>query len=298
MVTAGVYMVARCNVFFRLAPHAMFVVAVVGADAEGLVIARLYAGERELPDTLPPLLKPGVDAREGDRLLAINGRAVRTLAELGAALNQQAGQQVLLRLQRGKAAPHQTIAIAETADKEAGWRYADWVAGNLKQELRQRVEADIRDVTYRTVLREEGNTAQGQKIAAKVAEKYVNDFRNQSKIIDEMLTKDRIKELDGEHDLFGDGRLLVVPTPGHTPGHQALLVKMAGSTIFLLGDAAFEIEKMRRRVLPSIVWNPDKIVASWDRIEEIEREHGAELICAHELDYQTKVRIAPGAWWE
>ena len=31
MVTAGVYMVARCNVFFRLAPHAMIVVAVVGA---------------------------------------------------------------------------------------------------------------------------------------------------------------------------------------------------------------------------------------------------------------------------
>lgn len=99
------------------------------ADAQGLLIAHVYNGERELPDTLPPLLKPGVDARVGDRLLAVNGRAVRSLAELNLALDQQAGQQVLLRLQRGNAAPHQTIAVAESADKDAGWRYADWVLG-------------------------------------------------------------------------------------------------------------------------------------------------------------------------
>jgi N-acyl homoserine lactone hydrolase len=104
-------------------------------------------------------------------------------------------------------------------------------------------------------------------------------------------------ELDGEHDLFGDGRVVIVPTPGHTPGHQALLVRTDNHTVFLLSDSAFEIEKMRKRVLPSIVWNPDQIVASWDRIEQLEKEHQAELICAHELEYQTKVRTAPDAWW-
>lgn len=106
------------------------------------------------------------------------------------------------------------------------------------------------------------------------------------------------KELDGEHDLFGDGSVVVFPTPGHTPGHQILLVRMEGGSILLLSDSAFEIEKMRRRILPTIIWSPDDIVASWDRIEELEREHDAELICAHELDYKNKVRIAPEAWWE
>ena len=108
----------------------------------------------------------------------------------------------------------------------------------------------------------------------------------------------RWKEIDGEHDLFGDGEVVMFPTPGHTPGHQALLVKTKGGTILLLSDAAFEIEKMRKRILFTIVWNPDEIVKSWERIEELEREHQAELICAHDLEFRTKIRLAPDRWYE
>jgi len=42
--------------------------------------------------------------------------------------------------------------------------------------------------------------------------------------------------LDGEHDLFGDGSVLVVPTPGHTAGHQSLLVE---GRLLLTGDACY-----------------------------------------------------------
>jgi N-acyl homoserine lactone hydrolase len=105
-------------------------------------------------------------------------------------------------------------------------------------------------------------------------------------------------EVSGDVDLFGDGTVTLIPTPGHTPGHQALLVRAGDNTIFLLSDAAFEIEKLRQRVLPAIIWNPDELVATWDRVEELEQQYGAELICAHELDYKNKVRIAPDAWYE
>jgi glyoxylase-like metal-dependent hydrolase (beta-lactamase superfamily II) len=108
----------------------------------------------------------------------------------------------------------------------------------------------------------------------------------------------RWQQVKGEHDLFGDGSVVMFPTPGHTPGHQILLVRTKAGTILLLGDAAFEIEKMRKRVLFTIVWNPDEIIASWDRIEELEREHEAELICAHELEFRTKIRLAPQGWYE
>lgn len=108
----------------------------------------------------------------------------------------------------------------------------------------------------------------------------------------------RWKEVDGEYDLFGDERILLFPTPGHTPGHQVMLVRTDGGAVLLLSDAAFEIDKMRRRVLPTIIWNPDEIVASWDYIEELEKKYDAELICAHELEYKTKIRLAPGAWYE
>jgi glyoxylase-like metal-dependent hydrolase (beta-lactamase superfamily II) len=45
-----------------------------------------------------------------------------------------------------------------------------------------------------------------------------------------------VEQLDGAHDVFGDGRLLVEPTPGHTPGHQSLVVD---GTYVLVGDACY-----------------------------------------------------------
>ncbi len=106
------------------------------------------------------------------------------------------------------------------------------------------------------------------------------------------------KRVEGEFDLFGDERIVMFPSPGHTPGHQILLVQMDGGAVLLLSDAAFEIEKMRKRILPTIIWNPDEIVASWDYIEELERKYSAELICAHELEYKEKVKLAPDSWYE
>src|SRR5947209_5855143 len=106
------------------------------------------------------------------------------------------------------------------------------------------------------------------------------------------------QELDGDHDVFGDGRLVAISTPGHTKGHQSLLVRLEGQTVFLLADAAYLIEKMRSRSIPGILWSPDAIVASWDRIEEIERSDHARLVTTHALDYETSVKMAPEAWYE
>jgi glyoxylase-like metal-dependent hydrolase (beta-lactamase superfamily II) len=106
------------------------------------------------------------------------------------------------------------------------------------------------------------------------------------------------RELDGDHDVFGDGRVTVIPTPGHTKGHQSLLVRLERETVFLLADAAYLVAKMRSRSLPGILWSPDAIVASWDRIEEIERSEHARLVTTHALDYETSVKMAPGAWYE
>jgi N-acyl homoserine lactone hydrolase len=105
------------------------------------------------------------------------------------------------------------------------------------------------------------------------------------------------RELAGDYDLFDDGRILLVATPGHTPGHQSVLVRLDGGTVILLGDAHYTVEKMRDRLLPSVVWSPDAMVASWNRIEELERRHGAELVSTHDPNFETRVRLAPGAWY-
>lgn len=106
------------------------------------------------------------------------------------------------------------------------------------------------------------------------------------------------QQLHGDHDIFGDGRLVVLSTPGHTRGHQSLMVKLNSQVVILLADAAYLLTKMRARRLPGILWSPDALIATWDRVEELEREHHALLMTTHDLDYDERVKLAPGAWYE
>lgn len=86
---------------------------------------------------------------------------------------------------------------------------------------------------------------------------------------------------EGEHDVFGDGSIRLVPTPGHTPGHQSVLVRLPGRTVILVGDAAYHPQKMAERKLPGYLWNPDALVASWELLEKLRDEHDAELLFSH-----------------
>jgi glyoxylase-like metal-dependent hydrolase (beta-lactamase superfamily II) len=107
------------------------------------------------------------------------------------------------------------------------------------------------------------------------------------------------QELDGDHDVFGDGRVVIISTPGHTRGHQSLMVKLgSGKTVILLADAAYLLAKMRERALPAVLWSPDAMVASWDRIESLEREHDATLYTTHDLDFRERMKLAPEGWYE
>lgn len=100
------------------------------AQADGGVrIVRIWRTEAELPSERGPLQQPGVDAREGDLLTAIDGRPVRTPGDIAMALRQRAGQQVLLSLRRASAPEHRTVVVPVALDREAALRYGDWVQG-------------------------------------------------------------------------------------------------------------------------------------------------------------------------
>jgi glyoxylase-like metal-dependent hydrolase (beta-lactamase superfamily II) len=105
-------------------------------------------------------------------------------------------------------------------------------------------------------------------------------------------------ELTGEHDIFGDGRVVLVPTPGHSAGHQSLLVRLDGTTVILLADAAYSPRNLELRALPGIVWSPDAMVDSWERLERLRDRHDAELLFTHDLDWREKTRVAPDQWYE
>jgi N-acyl homoserine lactone hydrolase len=106
------------------------------------------------------------------------------------------------------------------------------------------------------------------------------------------------KEVGADFDVFNDGSVIIFPTPGHTPGHQSMLVKGKDRAYILVGDAAYDRAKMQARCLPGLLWNPDALVESWERIEEMQRRHDAELIFTHDLDFAENVKLAPEAWYE
>jgi glyoxylase-like metal-dependent hydrolase (beta-lactamase superfamily II) len=56
-----------------------------------------------------------------------------------------------------------------------------------------------------------------------------------------------IGPFSGSHDVAGDGRLLLVPTPGHTVGHMALLVRDGDGGVLLAGDIAESADELERR---------------------------------------------------
>jgi N-acyl homoserine lactone hydrolase len=48
-----------------------------------------------------------------------------------------------------------------------------------------------------------------------------------------------VVQVDGEHDLFGDGSVVCLPTHGHTPGHQSLKVRLDSGDVVLAADACY-----------------------------------------------------------
>ncbi len=93
------------------------------------------------------------------------------------------------------------------------------------------------------------------------------------------LGQDRV-ELDGEHDVFGDGSVRVVPTPGHTPGHQSLLVE---GRLLLVGDACYCRLALDLDALPAYSPDPDRQKATFAWLREQESA-GVQLAFSHDPD--------------
>ena len=65
-----------------------------------------------------------------------------------------------------------------------------------------------------------------------------------------------------------------------------------------MADAAYLPRNIDENILPGIVWSPDEMVASWRRIREMQRRHGAELLFTHDLAWPERTRVAPEKWYE
>jgi glyoxylase-like metal-dependent hydrolase (beta-lactamase superfamily II) len=102
--------------------------------------------------------------------------------------------------------------------------------------------------------------------------------------------------IEGEHDVFGDGRVVLIPTYGHTPGHQSLLVRAGkGSQIVCASDACYTRENMDRDVLPKILWNAVIMRDSLAALRKLRDGAGATMFYGHDPEQWARTPRAPAA---
>ena len=103
-----------------------------------------------------------------------------------------------------------------------------------------------------------------------------------------------VTKLEGDYDVFGDGSVTIIATPGHTPGHQSLLVKLPKTgAIVLSGDAVHFKDNWDNRRVPSINTDKDKTAASMQRIADVLAKEKAQLWINHDKAQTDTLKHAP-----
>jgi N-acyl homoserine lactone hydrolase len=90
-------------------------------------------------------------------------------------------------------------------------------------------------------------------------------------------------KLEGDHDVFGDGSVIIIATPGHTPGHQSLLVRLPKQgAVILSGDMVHFRENWDAQRVPARNFDREQSLRSMERISSLLVAEGAVLWINHD----------------
>jgi N-acyl homoserine lactone hydrolase len=102
-------------------------------------------------------------------------------------------------------------------------------------------------------------------------------------------------EVAEDHDLFGDGSLLMLKTPGHTPGESTLLVTLPSRKLVLTGDTVHTRADLAEEKPMMIDYDPAQAVQSLKRLKRLRDEHRAAIWIPHDIDDWKDFPHAPTA---
>ncbi|HEX3858626.1 MAG TPA: N-acyl homoserine lactonase family protein [Pseudolabrys sp.] len=106
-----------------------------------------------------------------------------------------------------------------------------------------------------------------------------------------------VKKLDGDYDVFGDGSVTILSTPGHTPGHQSLLVKLPKTgAVLLSGDAVHFKDNFDKRRVPAGNTSKEQTLASMQRLADVMKKEHAQLWINHDKAQSDKLKHAPASY--
>ena len=97
-----------------------------------------------------------------------------------------------------------------------------------------------------------------------------------------------------EYDVFGDGTVVIMAAPGHSPGHQVLFLKLAKTgPVLLSGDLYHYPEERKLNLIPITEFNADQTAASRAVVEAFLKKTGAQLWIQHDFNANAKLKKAP-----
>jgi glyoxylase-like metal-dependent hydrolase (beta-lactamase superfamily II) len=107
-------------------------------------------------------------------------------------------------------------------------------------------------------------------------------------------TPKNLQLIDGDTDVFGDGSVTLVSTPGHTPGSQSLLVHLKNSGFIILsGDVVHLEENFEKNRVPSLNTNNAESIASMQKIRQMIAMYKATLFINHDKKQTDKLKLLP-----
>jgi N-acyl homoserine lactone hydrolase len=97
-----------------------------------------------------------------------------------------------------------------------------------------------------------------------------------------------------DHDVFGDGTVVIKTSPGHTPGHQALYLKLANTgNVLLSGDLYHYPEEITYKKIPTFDTDKEQTAKSREKIEAFVKQNNAQLWIQHDWTSGIKRKMAP-----
>ena len=99
----------------------------------------------------------------------------------------------------------------------------------------------------------------------------------------------------GDVDIFGDGSVVALHLPGHTPDHLALLVNLKSGPVLLTGDLYHTTISREKRSMPGFNTSREQTLASMDKFEALAKKLGAKVVIQHEPNDISQLPAFPEA---
>lgn len=97
-----------------------------------------------------------------------------------------------------------------------------------------------------------------------------------------------------EYDVFGDGAVIMKSAPGHTPGHQVLVLKLAKTgNVMLAGDLYHYPEERKLERVPTFEFSKEQTIASRAMIEDYIKKTNTQLWIEHDFAANAKLKKSP-----